>query len=279
MRSFIRSCRNRSAFLGVLVGTTVVGFCCAGGDVIAAPPQNASTALQSEDWISHSVKSLIERYGCVAVSPSGLPFQTIPAPTRYEMAAVLDGCLDQIADRFETNEDRLSAQALQKEFKRETEIFWANTGSFKGRPATLEAQQFSTINHPVGEVAYFSPFPGLLSQPTDWSFQAIQSLVDHYQCILNAPDILNRSGSATSRHEMAALLSTCLNRINNRFANQKDSETAQALQKEFKPELTTLKDRVDFLENRAATLEPQQFSPTTKLQGQAIITIQGGGFR
>lgn len=67
--------------------------------------------------------------------------------------------------------------------------------------------------------------------------------------------------------------------ISHRFANQKDLETAQALQKEFKPELATLTGRVDFLENRAKTLELHQFSTTTKLQGQAIITIQGGGFR
>jgi hypothetical protein len=280
MQSFIQSCLTRSALLGVLVGTTFVGFCGVGGGAIAIQPKNAApAAVKPSHWAFQSLNSLIEQYGCVVVSPSGLPFQALPAPTRYEMAAVLDGCLDQIADRFETTEDRLSAQALQKEFKRETEIFWANTGSFKGRPATLEAQQFSTINHPVGEVVYFSPFPGLLLEPTHWSFQSVQSLIERYQCILNAPDTPNRNSSATSRYEMAALISTCLNRIGDRFANQKDLETAQALQKEFKSELTALKDRVDFLENRAATLEPQQFSTTTKLQGQAVVTFQGGGFR
>jgi porin len=67
--------------------------------------------------------------------------------------------------------------------------------------------------------------------------------------------------------------------IGHRFANQKDLEIAQALQKEFKPELATLTDRVDFIEKRAEALQFHQFSTTTKLQGQAIITIQGGGFR
>jgi Carbohydrate-selective porin, OprB family len=112
-------------------------------------------------------------------------------------------------------------------------------------------------------------------QPTHWSFQAIQSLAERYRCA----EKLSGKSEAIARYDMAAILNACLNRIGDRFANQKDLETAQALQKEFKPELTTLKDRVDFLENRAATLEPQQFSTTTKLQGQAVVTFQGGGFR
>jgi hypothetical protein len=116
-------------------------------------------------------------------------------------------------------------------------------------------------------------------QPTHWSFQAIQSLVEHYHCISNNPETFSSKGAAISRYEIAVVLNTCLNRIGDRFANQKDLETAQALQKEFKPELTALKDRVDFLENRAATLESQQFSTTTKVQVQAIVTFQGGGFR
>jgi hypothetical protein len=56
-------------------------------------------------------------------------------------------------------------------------------------------------------------------------------------------------------------------------------KSLQASQEEFKPELTPLKDRVDFLNKETQKLEFNQFSPTTKLQGQAVITIQGGGFR
>jgi porin len=112
-------------------------------------------------------------------------------------------------------------------------------------------------------------------QPTHWSFQAIQSLTERYHCA----EKLNSKSAANSRYEMAAVLNACLNRIGDRFANQQDLEIAQALQKEFKPELTALKNRIDFLENRAATLAPQQFSTTTKLQGQAVVTFEGGGFR
>jgi porin len=78
---------------------------------------------------------------------------------------------------------------------------------------------------------------------------------------------------------MAAAVNTCLNRIGHRFANQKDLETAQSLQQEFKPELSALTDRSNFLKNRTEALKFNQFSTTTKFQGQAIITIQGGGFR
>jgi porin len=111
-----------------------------------------------------------------------------------------------------------------------------------------------------------------------WTFQAIQSLSMRYHCTPNTSSTFSGKGAAISRYAMAVSLNTCLNRMGHRFANQKDLETAQALQKEFKPELTALKNRIDFLEKRAEPLESHQFSATTKLQGQAIITIQGGGF-
>lgn len=112
-----------------------------------------------------------------------------------------------------------------------------------------------------------------------WTFQSLKSLAERYGCVINPSGMSFQPSATPTRYDMAVSLNTCLNRIGHRFTHQKDLEIAQALQKEFKPELTGLKDRVDFLENRSKTLEFNQFSPTTKLQGQAIITIQGGGFR
>ncbi len=45
---------------------------------------------------------------------------------------------------------------------------------------------------------------------------------------------------------------------------------------EFAAELATLRGRVDALEARASKLEAQQFSTTTKLQGEALIAVQYG---
>ncbi|HEY9824421.1 MAG TPA: iron uptake porin [Stenomitos sp.] len=108
-------------------------------------------------------------------------------------------------------------------------------------------------------------------QPTDWAFQALQSLVERYGCIAGYPDGTFRGNRAATRYELAAALNACLDQISDRFATKEDLETVKALQEEFKAELATLKGRVDGLEARTATLEAQQFSTTTKLVGEAIF--------
>ena len=50
-------------------------------------------------------------------------------------------------------------------------------------------------------------------------------------------------------------------------------------QKKLDSALNTLENRTSFLQDRAAALNLEQFSPTTKIQGQTVITIQGGEFR
>ncbi|NCJ05919.1 iron uptake porin [Synechococcales cyanobacterium C] len=108
-------------------------------------------------------------------------------------------------------------------------------------------------------------------QPTDWAFQALQSLVERYGCIAGYPDATFRGNRAATRYELAAALNACLDNISDRFATQEDLEALRALQEEFATELATLRGRVDSLEARTATLEAQQFSTTTKLVGEAIF--------
>jgi Carbohydrate-selective porin, OprB family/S-layer homology domain len=108
-------------------------------------------------------------------------------------------------------------------------------------------------------------------QPTDWAFQALQSLVERYGCIAGYPDGTFRGNRAATRYELAAALNACLDQISDRFATKEDLETVKALQEEFKAELATLKGRVDGLEARTATLEAQQFSTTTKLSGEVVF--------
>jgi hypothetical protein len=108
-------------------------------------------------------------------------------------------------------------------------------------------------------------------QPTDWAFQALQSLVERYGCIAGYPDGTFKGKRAATRYELAAALNACLDQISDRFATKEDLEAVKALQEEFKAELATLKGRVDGLEARTATLEAQQFSTTTKLKGEAIF--------
>lgn len=117
-------------------------------------------------------------------------------------------------------------------------------------------------------------------KPTDWAFQALQSLVERYGCIVGYPDKTYRGNRATTRYEFAAGLNACLDRVNELIAagtadlvKKEDLAVLQKLQEEFAAELATLRGRVDALESRTATLEKQQFSTTTKLSGEVIFTI------
>ncbi|HEY9604674.1 MAG TPA: iron uptake porin, partial [Allocoleopsis sp.] len=119
-------------------------------------------------------------------------------------------------------------------------------------------------------------------QPSDWAFEALRSLVERYACIAGYPDGTFRGNRAISRYEFAAGLSACLQQIERFITNptgsvptQNDLQLLQRLLDEFRPELATLKTGVDALERGTTFLEEHQFSPTTKLFGQAVIGIQG----
>jgi Carbohydrate-selective porin, OprB family/S-layer homology domain len=126
----------------------------------------------------------------------------------------------------------------------------------------------------IGQVTSVSQLSDV--QPTDWAFQALQSLVERYGCIAGYPDGTFRGNRAATRYELAAALNACLDQISDRFATKEDLATVKALQEEFKTELATLKGRVDGLEARTKTLEAQQFSTTTKLQGEVVMAVQYG---
>ena len=117
-------------------------------------------------------------------------------------------------------------------------------------------------------------------QPTDWAFQALQSLVERYGCIAGYPNSTYRGNRALTRYEFAAGLNACLDRVNELIATatsglvtKQDLSTLQRLQEEFSGELATLRGRVDSLETRSAELEAHQFSTTTKLVGEAIFAV------
>ncbi|HBE51832.1 MAG TPA: S-layer protein, partial [Cyanobacteria bacterium UBA11369] len=134
---------------------------------------------------------------------------------------------------------------------------------------------------PMGQVTSVSQLTDV--DPTHWAFQALQSLVDRYGCIEGYPDRTYRGNRALTRYEFAAGLNACLDRIQELIAaavsdlpSKEDIATIRRLQQEFAAELVTLRGRVDALEARTARLEAQQFSTTTKLQGQAIFAINQG---
>ncbi|KRH96941.1 iron uptake porin [Cylindrospermopsis sp. CR12] len=117
-------------------------------------------------------------------------------------------------------------------------------------------------------------------QPRDWAFQALQSLVERYNCISGYPDGTFRGNRTLNRFEFAASLNACLERVSELIASstadavkKEDLATLQRLQEEFSAELATLRGQVDALEARTGELEANQFSTTTKLKGEAIFGL------
>ncbi|MBF2018063.1 MAG: iron uptake porin [Rivularia sp. T60_A2020_040] len=128
----------------------------------------------------------------------------------------------------------------------------------------------------MGQVTSVSQFSDV--QPTDWAFQALQSLVERYGCIAGYPNGTYRGNRALTRYEFAAGLNACLDRVNELIATatanivtKEDLATLQRLQEEFSAELATLRGRVDALEARTADIEANQFSTTAKLNGEVIF--------
>jgi hypothetical protein len=141
-----------------------------------------------------------------------------------------------------------------------------------------QVKRYSNEGNAQSQVTSVSQFSDV--QPTDWAFQALQSLVERYGCIAGYPNGTYRGNRALTRYEFAAGLNACLDRVNELIATatadlvtKQDLATLQRLQEEFSAELATLRGRVDTLEARTAELEANQFSTTTKLQGEAIFAV------
>ncbi len=117
-------------------------------------------------------------------------------------------------------------------------------------------------------------------KPTDWAFQALQSLVERYGCIAGYPDGTYRGNRAMTRYEFAAGLNACLDKVaelvtagTSNLVKKEDLQKLQRLQEEFAAELATLRGRIDVLEARTANLESNQFSTTTKLNANVWLNL------
>jgi len=135
--------------------------------------------------------------------------------------------------------------------------FWVNTllfspaivGLFMVATPVMSSEvpvtEAPTINQPssfssaetIGQVTSVSQLSDV--KPTDWAFQALQSLVERYGCIAGYPNETYRGNRALTRYEFAAGLNACLDQINQLIAtstselvNKEDLATLQKLQEE-----------------------------------------------
>ncbi|MFM2205178.1 MAG: hypothetical protein RLZZ560_573, partial [Cyanobacteriota bacterium] len=109
-------------------------------------------------------------------------------------------------------------------------------------------------------------------QPTDWSYQALSTLIERYGCVAGFASGTYRGNQPMSRWEAAALLNACVDRIG------ETTDTLKRLLQEFEKELALLRGRVDALEAKAGQIEAMTFSTTTKLKGLATFVLGANRF-
>lgn len=113
----------------------------------------------------------------------------------------------------------------------------------------------------------------------DWEYQALQSLAQRYNCTSQwqndetSPQVSDRSNSPITRYEFAVGLNNCLQKLDNITISQQDIIILQRLQQDFAQELARLTTKVAELETNITQLESQQFSTTTKFNGQALFFL------
>ena len=122
----------------------------------------------------------------------------------------------------------------------------------------------------LGNNAEFIPSVSKLKniQTTDWEYQVLQSLAQRYDCTLQWQQ--GNNTRLITRFEFAIGLNSCLQQIENITLRQ-DLILLQRLQRDFASELSRLTIEIEQLETKVTQIESQQFSPTTRFNGQVLF--------
>ena len=112
--------------------------------------------VSPNDWAYEALRGLVDRYGCL----SGYPDRTYRGDrvlTRYEFAAGLNSCLNQI-ERLIADSDSVTAEdvstikRLSRDFATELENINSQMDNIENKLADVEDNQFSTTSILSGEV-------------------------------------------------------------------------------------------------------------------------------
>ncbi|MBD2126698.1 iron uptake porin [Microcoleus sp. ZQ-A2] len=116
--------------------------------------------VRPTDWAYEALRSLVERYGCIAGYPDGT-FRGNRAMTRYEFAAGLNACLQQIerlvgsgGSNSASKQDLETLRRLTNEFQTELAAIGTRVDNLEGRTAFLEDNQFSTTTKLFGQAIF-----------------------------------------------------------------------------------------------------------------------------
>jgi opacity protein-like surface antigen len=136
------------------------------------------------------------------------------------------------------------------------------------------------VTHPMSQVTNVSELADV--SPTDWAYQALQSLVERYGVISGYPDRSFRGNRAMTRYEFAAGLNSAMNRIDeilktlpDQYATQQDLEVLKQLQAEFAKELAVVQGQLSTIDAEQRLAEP--FSTTAKLTGEVLFSAAAVG--
>ena len=110
------------------------------------------------DWAYEALRSLVDCYGCIVGYPDRTYRGSEPL-TRYEFAAGLNSCLNQIERLIAANskpngEDLATIERLSQEFATELATINGRVDELESRTAVLEDSSFSITTQLVGEVAF-----------------------------------------------------------------------------------------------------------------------------
>ncbi|PNW46597.1 UNVERIFIED_CONTAM: porin [Euhalothece sp. KZN 001] len=169
------------------------------------------------DWAFEALRNLVERYGCIAGYPDGT-FRGNRALTRYEFAAGLNACLQQIERLIAANTggggsnvdrgDLATLQRLTQEFEAELATLGTRVDNLEGRVGFLEDNQFSTTTKLSGSVVFLAggafgsdqddPNGSLFGQDTDSNPNIVYDAVLDFEASFTGRDELKVSLQSSS---------------------------------------------------------------------------------
>jgi hypothetical protein len=139
----------------------------------------------------------------------------------------------------------------------------------------------SPSDAPMAQVTSVSQLTDV--KPGDWAFQALQALVERYGVITGYPDGTFRGNRPLTRYEFSAALNAVIGRIEEQLLlgdlsseAQQDVLTVRRLVTAYGNATEDLRKRVNDLTNRNLALVKQEFSTTTKLNGQTVFAATDG---
>lgn len=130
----------------------------------------------------------------------------------------------------------------------------------------------SLFIYPIGLCHSIESIPSVSKlkniETTDWEYQALQTLSRRYDCTQRWQQ--SNTNSSITRFEFVIGLNSCLKQFEN-ITSEQDLIVLQRLRRDFAPELARLTTRVEALETKVNQIESQQFSTTTKFNGQVLF--------